>query len=152
MTRRPHQLTTVTVGDESTHTQDNDGTIGHADLTVADTENVNAIDTEVATLAARLPLLAPGCDIVRIARDAEVGVGEVGSEAVDDALLGIVVGIFFGVTVTAALETQGINVLSIPALQIFGLVIFAVIAGLLAAIIPARRAANLNVLEAIAYE
>ena len=72
--------------------------------------------------------------------------------AVIGAILGIVVGLFFGIVVTAALKPQGINVLSIPALQIFGLVIFGVVAGLLAAIIPARRAANLNVLEAIAYE
>ncbi len=34
---------------------------------------------EIATLAARLPLLAPGCDIVRIASDAGVGVSEVGT-------------------------------------------------------------------------
>ena len=33
---------------------------------------------DVATLIARLPLLAPGCDIVRIARDAEVEVAQVG--------------------------------------------------------------------------
>ena len=72
--------------------------------------------------------------------------------AVIGAILGIVVGLFFGIVVTAALKSQGINVLSIPALQIFGLVVFGVIAGLLAAIIPARRAANLNILEAISYE
>ena len=34
---------------------------------------------DVAVLAARLPLLAPSCDIVRIARDVGVGVSEVGS-------------------------------------------------------------------------
>ena len=34
---------------------------------------------EIATLAARLPLLAPGCDIVRIALDGGVEVGEVGT-------------------------------------------------------------------------
>ena len=72
--------------------------------------------------------------------------------AVIGAILGIVVGLFFGVVVTAALKSQGINVLSIPAVQIFGLVIFGVVAGLLAAIVPARRAANLNILEAISYE
>ena len=33
---------------------------------------------DVAILAARLPLLAPGCDIVRIARDTAAGEGEVG--------------------------------------------------------------------------
>ncbi len=58
--------------------------------------------------------------------------------AVIGAILGIVVGLFFGVVVTAALKSQGINVLSIPAVQIFGLVIFGVVAGLLAAIVPAR--------------
>ncbi|MGB5655530.1 MAG: FtsX-like permease family protein [Acidimicrobiia bacterium] len=72
--------------------------------------------------------------------------------AVIGAILGIVVGLFFGIVVTAALKSQGINVLSIPAVQISGLVIFGVVAGLLAAIIPARRAAKLNILEAIAYE
>jgi putative ABC transport system permease protein len=72
--------------------------------------------------------------------------------AVIGAILGIVVGLFFGIVVTAALKTQGINQLSIPALQIAGLVLFGVVAGLLAAILPARRAAKLNILEAIAYE
>ena len=72
--------------------------------------------------------------------------------AVIGAILGIVVGLFFGVVVTAALKPQGINVLSIPAVQIIGLVLFGIVAGLLAAILPARRAARLNILEAIAYE
>ena len=72
--------------------------------------------------------------------------------AVIGAILGIVVGLFFGVVVTAALKSQGINVLSIPAIQIAGLVLFGVVAGLLAAIVPARRAAKLNILNAIAYE
>jgi putative ABC transport system permease protein len=72
--------------------------------------------------------------------------------AVIGALLGVVVGLFFGIIVTAALSSQGIDVLSIPVAQIAGLVVFGVIAGLLAAILPARRAAKLNILEAIAYE
>jgi putative ABC transport system permease protein len=72
--------------------------------------------------------------------------------AVIGALLGVVLGLFFGVVVTAALSSQGINVLAIPTVQIIGLVIFGVVAGLLAAILPARRAAKLNVLESIAYE
>jgi putative ABC transport system permease protein len=72
--------------------------------------------------------------------------------AVIGAILGIVVGLFFGIVVTASLASQGIDVLSIPALQIVGLVLFGAIAGLFAAILPARRASRLNVLEAIAYE
>jgi putative ABC transport system permease protein len=72
--------------------------------------------------------------------------------AVIGAVLGIVVGLFFGIVVTAALGAQGIDVLSIPAVQIVGLVIFGAIAGLAAAMFPARRAAKLNILEAITYE
>jgi putative ABC transport system permease protein len=72
--------------------------------------------------------------------------------AVIGALLGVVLGLFFGIVVTAALASQGINVLAIPVAQIIGLVVFGALAGLLAAIMPARRAAKLNILEAIAYE
>mgnify|MGYP001825698002 FL=1 len=72
--------------------------------------------------------------------------------AVIGAILGIVVGLFFGIVVTAALSSQGINQLSIPGLQIAGLVLFGIVAGMLAGFFPARRAANLNILEAIAYE
>jgi putative ABC transport system permease protein len=72
--------------------------------------------------------------------------------AVIGALLGVVIGLFLGVVVTSALGSQGIDVLAIPTGQIIGLVIFGVLAGLLAAILPARRAARLNILEAIAYE
>nr|MDJ0955111.1 FtsX-like permease family protein [Acidimicrobiia bacterium] len=72
--------------------------------------------------------------------------------AIIGAFLGILVGIFFGVIVTSALAAQGVDVLSIPAGQIIFLVIFGAIAGLAAALLPARRAAKLNILEAIAYE
>ncbi len=72
--------------------------------------------------------------------------------AVIGAVLGIVVGLFFGVVVTRALAAQGIDVLSVPAAQIVGLVIFGAIVGLFAAIFPARKAARLNILEAIGYE
>ncbi len=72
--------------------------------------------------------------------------------AIIGAFLGILVGLFFGVIVTGALSSQGVDVLSIPAGQIIFLVVFGAIAGLLAALLPARRAAKLNILEAIAYE
>ena len=72
--------------------------------------------------------------------------------AIIGAILGIIVGLFFGIVVTAALSAQGIDVLSIPAAQIIALVIFGAVAGLMAAILPARRASRLNILEAIAYE
>jgi putative ABC transport system permease protein len=72
--------------------------------------------------------------------------------AIIGAILGVVVGLFFGLVVTVSLSSQGIDVLSIPAVQIAGLVVFGAIAGLLAAIFPARRAAKLRILDAIAYE
>ena len=72
--------------------------------------------------------------------------------AIIGTVLGIVIGLFFGVVVTAALRSQGITVLSIPGLQIVLLVVFGAIAGLFAAILPARRASRLNILDAIAYE
>jgi putative ABC transport system permease protein len=72
--------------------------------------------------------------------------------AIIGALLGVVLGLFFGAVVTTALASQGIDVLAIPIAQIIGLVIFGIVAGLLAAILPARRASRLNILEAIGYE
>jgi putative ABC transport system permease protein len=67
------------------------------------------------------------------------------------AVLGIVVGFFLAILVTHALSDQGI-VFAVPWLSIVFFLIVAVIVGILAAIWPARRAANLNVLEALQYE
>ena len=67
------------------------------------------------------------------------------------ALLGIVIGILFGWVITKGLEAQGIEFV-IPWVQIVVFLILAVIAGVLAAALPARRAARLNVLEALHYE
>jgi putative ABC transport system permease protein len=67
------------------------------------------------------------------------------------AALGIVVGFFLAILVTHALSDEGI-VFAVPWLSIVFFVIAAIIVGLLAAIWPARRAANLNVLEALQYE
>ncbi len=72
--------------------------------------------------------------------------------AVLGGLLGAAVGLFFGVIVVAALGSFGITELSIPFGQIVFLVVFAAVVGVIAAIFPARRAARLNILEAIAYE
>jgi putative ABC transport system permease protein len=71
--------------------------------------------------------------------------------AVFGALLGLVLGIFFGFVVIQALESEGIT-FSLPIGQIFSLLIFAMVVGVVAAIFPARRASRLDVLRAIAYE
>ena len=67
------------------------------------------------------------------------------------AVLGLVVGSFLGVVTTLALKDEGF-ILSIPWASLVVFAILAVIAGILAAIPPARRASRLNVLEALAYE
>ncbi len=67
-------------------------------------------------------------------------------------LLGLGVGIFFGWILVAALEDEGLRTLALPGRQLFLFLLFAGLAGVLAAIGPARRAARLNVLEAIAHE
>ena len=72
--------------------------------------------------------------------------------AVFGAVLGAAVGIFFGWAMVQALKVQGITALSIPAGQLVFYVILAGLAGVIAAIWPARRASKLNVLEAITTE
>jgi len=67
------------------------------------------------------------------------------------AALGIVVGFFLAILVTHALSDEGI-VFAVPYTSIVIFVIAAIIVGILAAIWPARRAAKLNVLEALQYE
>ncbi|MDQ2981631.1 MAG: FtsX-like permease family protein [Actinomycetota bacterium] len=67
------------------------------------------------------------------------------------AALGIVVGTFLAVLIVHALSSQGI-VFSFPLLQIVYFVLAAILVGILAAILPARRAARLNVLQALQYE
>jgi putative ABC transport system permease protein len=65
--------------------------------------------------------------------------------------LGIAVGLFLAVLTTQALSDEGI-VLAIPWTTILVFVIATIVAGTLAAILPARRASRLNILEALQYE
>jgi putative ABC transport system permease protein len=67
-------------------------------------------------------------------------------------VLGLVLGIAFGIALQRALQDEGIQVLSIPWGQLVVFVLAAVLFGILAAAFPARRAAKLNVLEAITTE
>jgi putative ABC transport system permease protein len=68
------------------------------------------------------------------------------------ALLGIVVGVFFGWALRRSLEGEGVTELMIPVGTLFVYLVIAGLAGVVAAIWPARRAAKLDVLQAIAYE
>ena len=67
------------------------------------------------------------------------------------AVLGMVIGVFLSALVTQALSKYGLS-FSLPVGSLIAFFIVAILAGMLAAILPARRAARLNVLEALQYE
>jgi putative ABC transport system permease protein len=71
--------------------------------------------------------------------------------AVLGGLLGVAVGIVFGYVMATALSDQGLTfVLPVGSIVVF--MVVAIVAGVIAAILPARRAARLDVLEALQYE
>lgn len=72
--------------------------------------------------------------------------------AIYGALLGTVVGTGFGVAITKALQSQGFTAVTFPVARMAIFILVAAMAGVVAAIWPARRAARINVLEAIATE
>jgi putative ABC transport system permease protein len=79
----------------------------------------------------------------------------IGSESVITALigaaLGLPLGMFLAALVTRALEQYEVRY-AIPLLPLIAFALVAVVVGLVAAIMPAQRAARLNVLEALQYE
>ncbi len=72
--------------------------------------------------------------------------------AIQGTLLGLVVGVLFGWALVAALKDEGVETFRLPVLTLAVIVVLAVIAGVLAAVLPARRAAKLDVLRAIVTE
>ena len=71
--------------------------------------------------------------------------------AVIGAVLGLLLGIVLAALVTQGLSAQGIE-FALPIGQLLIWVVFAIVFGIIAAAFPARRAARLDVLGAIAYE
>jgi putative ABC transport system permease protein len=67
------------------------------------------------------------------------------------SVLGMAVGVFLAALVTAALSSEGVT-FSLPVGTLIAFLVVAVLAGMLAAVLPARRASRLNVLEALQYE
>jgi putative ABC transport system permease protein len=64
-------------------------------------------------------------------------------------VLGLSVGTFFGWAIVRALAEEGIDTLTVPVTSLVVVATIAGVAGALAAVVPARRAARLNVLEAL---
>ena len=69
--------------------------------------------------------------------------------AVLGAVLGVALGICFGMAMMYAVRDQGLNVIAVPWTQLVVFLGLAVVIGVLAAVLPARRAARLDVLTAI---
>jgi len=67
------------------------------------------------------------------------------------AVLGSLLGVLFAVIMSRPLADEGFT-LSIPVFTLIVLLLLAIVAGVVAAIGPARRAARLDVLNALAYE
>jgi putative ABC transport system permease protein len=66
--------------------------------------------------------------------------------------LGVAIGIAFGWALISALADEGFSNIVVPLGHVAAFVVVAGLAGLLAAVLPARRAARVDVLEAIAFE
>ncbi len=72
--------------------------------------------------------------------------------AVMGTAIGLVLGVLFGWAVFKSLGSGDFNQLSFPIVTLVVVVVLGALAGVLTAIVPARRAARLNILEAIATE
>jgi putative ABC transport system permease protein len=67
------------------------------------------------------------------------------------AVLGLGLGVFLAALVTQAMSKYGVG-LVLPIQTLAGFTLVAILAGVAAAIMPARRASRLNVLDALHYE
>ena len=72
--------------------------------------------------------------------------------AVFGALLGVSMGVAFGVGLVRSLRDEGITDLAVPFPTLLTFGVASVVIGVLAAVLPARRAARLDVLKAITTE
>ena len=66
------------------------------------------------------------------------------------AVLGVLLGLVSGYLLVLSLRDQGITVFTIPVLSTFVILVMAFIVGVIAAVIPARRATKVDIIEAIA--
>ena len=67
-------------------------------------------------------------------------------------VLGVLLGTGFGIALMRAVRDEGLEVIAVPYGQMALFLVLSVLVGVLAAVFPARRAARLDVLRAIATE
>jgi putative ABC transport system permease protein len=72
--------------------------------------------------------------------------------AVFGTTLGLSIGTFFGWAIVQAMADQGIDTLVVPVTSLAVVTVIAGFAGAMAAVVPARRAAKLDVLKALVTE
>lgn len=72
--------------------------------------------------------------------------------AVFGALLGLALGLVWGVAVQQVLALEGLTAFAVPWGTVIAVVVGSVVVGLAAAVLPALRASRMNVLTAIAHE
>ena len=85
-------------------------------------------------------------------RAAAAGGGVCLAAAVFGAVVGVVIGTALGIALASSLRHNGVTNLAVPFESLILFLILSALLGLLAATWPARRAANLDVLAAIATE
>jgi putative ABC transport system permease protein len=68
------------------------------------------------------------------------------------AILGSVLGVGLGIAIIRALNEFGFTVIAVPWVQLAAFTVLAIVAGILAAIMPALRASRLDILQAIAAD
>ncbi len=66
--------------------------------------------------------------------------------------LGLAIGTFFGWAIVRAMADEGIDTLTVPVTSLAVVTVIAGFAGAMAAVMPARRAAKLDVLKALVTE
>jgi putative ABC transport system permease protein len=72
--------------------------------------------------------------------------------ALQGSALGLAIGVFFGWALVAAMREQGTAVFSVPYGNLVVIAVLSAVAGVVAAILPGRRAAKLDVLRAVVSE
>ncbi|MGZ4761811.1 MAG: FtsX-like permease family protein, partial [Ilumatobacteraceae bacterium] len=66
------------------------------------------------------------------------------------AVLGVILGLFSGYLLVLSLRDQGVTVFTVPIVSTIVILVMAFLVGVVAAVIPARRATKVDIIEAIA--